>query len=58
MSDEQLIEFLLKMSEDEKLTEEESDVLVLVVRILEKKDNRKETALIALRAALHAVGNT
>jgi hypothetical protein len=46
------------LSEDERLTDEESDLLVLTVKVLEKKAKRKGEALAALRSALHFLGNT
>lgn len=57
MSDKELIKFLLELSEDDRITDKESDLLVAVVQVWEKKSRRKEKALEAFRAAVSLVGN-
>lgn len=53
MTDAELIDRLSALSEDEKLTDEESDLLVAAAGIIAKKEIRKLELVQDIRAILH-----
>lgn len=58
MTDEGVIEGLLALSEDDRLSDDESDLVCLAARILEKREAKKQAVLAKLREALREAGES
>ncbi len=57
ISDEELMDRLAKLADEEKLTDQESEVVFICLRIVEKRAKAKSEVIKSLRTALHHAGH-